>query len=351
MQGHRIVRQAAPENLEYDFAGLSDFITPTDQHYVRSHFAVPSVDASSWSLRVKGAVAQPLTLSLEQLRALPSASRVVTLECAGNGRSFLTPAVSGVQWARGAVSTAEWTGVRVVDVLAKAGVDARATRLVFEGGDSGEVKNVPHPRGAISFHRSLALGEVEARDVLVAYAMNGQPLPAANGAPVRLIVPGCYGMASVKWLAGIEAVAGEFDGYWETTDYAYWDRSGGYPVRRPLMGAQVKSLIARPSADGSVRRGATTEIVGAAWSDGPVTRIEVSTDGGATWRDGEFIDPQSAWAWRRWQFRWQVPDAPGAVVLMSRATDAKGRVQPTSRNDDYGSYVIHHVVPMPVTIA
>ncbi len=350
MQAHRIVRQASPENLEYDFGTLGEFITPVDRHYVRSHFAVPAIDAASWSLQVKGAVAQPLRLSLDELRALPRASHVVTLECAGNGRSFLTPAVSGVQWARGAVSTAEWTGARLIDILGKAGVDAGATRLVFEGGDSGEVKNTPHPRGVITFHRSLALDDVQARDVLVAYAINGQPLPAANGAPVRLIVPGCYGMASVKWLSAIEVVGGDFDVYWETTDYAYWDRSGNFPVRRPLMGAHVKSLIARPSAGDVVTRGVATEIVGAAWSDGPVTRIEVSTDGGRTWRDGEFLDPQSPWAWRRWRYRWQVPAAAGEAVLMSRATDAKGRVQPAARNDDYGSYVIHHVVPMPVKI-
>jgi DMSO/TMAO reductase YedYZ molybdopterin-dependent catalytic subunit len=255
-----------------------------------------------------------------------------------------------VQWDRGAVSTAEWTGVRIADLLAKAGVATDATRLVFEGQDKGEVKNSPFPAGPITFHRSLTIEEVKARDAIVAYAMNGQPLPAGNGAPVRLVVPGCYGMASVKWLSTIEAIKGEFGSYWETTDYAYWDRSGGRPVRRPLTGMQVKSLIARPSAGGQVTRGTTAEIVGAAWSDGPVTRIEVSTDGGKTWQDGEFIDPQSTWTWRRWRHRWQVPATAGDTVLMSRATDAKGRTQPMTRNSDYGSYVIHHVVPTSVKI-
>lgn len=346
MQGKRIVRQAAPENLESDFGAVGDFITPTDQHYVRSHFAVPQADAAAWTLQVKGAVGQPLTLTLDQLRALPKVSRVVTLECAGNGRQFLNPAVPGVQWERGAVSTAEWTGVRLADLLAKAGVATDATRLVFEGTDTGEVKNSPFPSGPIPFNRSLSLEEAKARDVIVSFSINGQPLPAAHGAPVRLIVPGCYGMASVKWLSSIEAIKGDSGSYWETTDYAYWDRSSGHPRRRPLMGLQVKSLIARPSPNGTVTRGATTEIAGAAWSDGTVTRVEVSTDGGATWRDAEFVDPEGAVTWRRWRHRWQVPSTGTTAVLMSRATDARGRTQPMTRNADFGTYVIHHVVPV-----
>ena len=349
-QGGRIVRQAAPENLESDFGTLADFITPTDQHYVRSHFAVPQIDAATWALQVKGAVGQPLTLSLEQLRALPKVSRVVTLECAGNGRVYLDPVVPGVQWERGAVSTAEWTGVRLADLLAKAGVSSEATRIAFEGLDKGDVKNVPFPSGPITFHRSLSIDEAKARDAIVAYAVNGQPLPAAHGAPARLIVPGAYGMASVKWLSSIDVIAGEFGSYWETTDYAYWDRSGGRPLRRPLMGMQVKSLIARPAANGQVTRGTMTDIVGAAWSDGVVTRVEVSTDGGTTWRDAEFVDPEGAATWRRWRHRWQVPPTGTEAVLMSRATDAKGRTQPMTRNADYGTYVIHHVVPVPVKL-
>jgi DMSO/TMAO reductase YedYZ molybdopterin-dependent catalytic subunit len=350
MQGRRIVRQASPENLESDFGVAADFITPTDQHYVRSHFAVPSIDAATWTLQVKGAVGQPLTLTLDQLRALPKVSRVLTMECAGNGRQFLNPAVPGVQWERGAVSTAEWTGVRLADVLGRVGVATDATRVVVEGHDTGEVRNAPVPSGRISYHRSLSIEEARARDVLVAWAMNGQPLLPAHGAPARLVVPGSYGMASVKWLAAIDVVKGEFDGYWETIDYAYWDRSGGRPLRRPLMGMQVKSLIARPSPDGTVTRGTATEIAGAAWSDGTVTRVEVSTDGGATWRDAEFVDPESVATWRRWRHRWQVPATGTAAVLMSRATDARGRTQPMTRNADFGTYVIHHVVPVPVTI-
>ena len=255
-----------------------------------------------------------------------------------------------MQWDRGAVSTAEWTGVRLADLLAKAGVATDATRVVFEGADKGEVKNSPFPSGPIPFNRSLSLDEAKARDVIVAFSINGQPLPASHGAPARLIVPGCYGMASVKWLSSIEAIKGDAGSYWETTDYAYWDRSSGHPRRRPLMGLQVKSLIARPSPNGTVTRGAATEITGAAWSDGTVTRVEVSTDGGTTWRDAEFVDPESVVTWRRWRHRWQVPATGTAAVLMSRATDARGRTQPMTRNADFGTYVIHHVVPVAVKV-
>ncbi|HTV03245.1 MAG TPA: sulfite oxidase [Luteitalea sp.] len=348
--GRRIVRQSAPDNLETEPAALVEFITPTDAHYIRSHFAVPQVDAATWTLQVKGAVGQPLTLTLDQLRALPKFSRVVTIECAGNGRSYLKPAVGGVQWERGAVSTAEWTGVRLSDLLSRAGAATDATRLLFEGRDKGEVKNTPLPAGPITFHRSLPIDEAKTRDAFVAYAMNGQPLPAAHGAPVRLIVPGTFGMASVKWLSSIEVLKGDFASYWESTDYAYWDRSSGRPSRRPLLGLHVKSVIASPSPAAEVRGGATAEVVGLAWSDGVVNRVEVSTDGGSTWKDAEFTDPESAWTWRRWRYRWQVPAGAGEAVLMSRATDAKGRTQPATRNPDFGTYVINHVVPMPVKI-
>lgn len=348
--GRRIVRQASPENLESDFGALSDFITPVDDHYVRSHFAVPRVDVASWALQVRGAVGQPQAFTLAQLGTLPSVSRVVTLECAGNGRTYLQPAVSGVQWERGAVSTAEWTGVRLADLLAKAGMATDATRIVFEGLDRGEVKNTPFPSGPITFHRSLSVREALERDVLVAWTINGQPLPPAHGAPARLIVPGCYGMASVKWLSAIEPIRGEFGSFWETTDYAYWDRSSGRPLRRPVMGLQVKSLIARPSAGARVARGASTVVTGAAWSDGAVTRVEISTDGGTTWADAELVDPETPHTWRRWRYRWQAPSSAGEAVLMARATDARGRTQPMTRNADYGSYLIHHVVPVPVRI-
>ncbi len=346
----RIVRSASPSNLEADFGMLDSYLTPVPQHYVRNHFPVPDVDRAAWRLRVEGAVARTLSLSLDELRTLPSVTRTVTLECAGNGRLLLTPKVTGVQWERGAVSTAEWTGVPVDVLLERAGVRDAAVDLVGEGLDGGEPGGSPRPGGEISYHRGLSIAEARRRGVLVAYAMNGAPLETLHGAPARLVVPGAYGMASVKWLSRLIVTDAPFDGYWQTTDYAYWDRSGPFPQRRPLPGVQVKSLVAEPWTGASVERGASVTVRGAAWSEGAITRVEVSADGGASWTDAVLEDEAVPGVWRRWRFAWTAPATAGPVTLMSRATDSLGRTQPMERNPDYGTYVIHHVVPVAVEV-
>jgi DMSO/TMAO reductase YedYZ molybdopterin-dependent catalytic subunit len=346
----RIVRSASPQNLEADFASLDSFITPVEKHYIRNHYPVPVVDAASWKLVVDGAVRRPLAMGIDALRAMPATTHAVTLECAGNGRLFLTPKVSGVQWAQGAVSTAEWTGVLLGELLDRAGLRPEAVDVVADGLDIGPVNTSPRPAGEISYHRGLAVREAVDRGALIAYAMNGAPLPPAHGFPARLVVPGAYGMAAVKWLRRLAVTAAPFDGYWQTTDYAYWDRSGAYPQRRPLLGIQVKSLIARPVADAQLARATAVEVTGAAWSEGSIARVDVSSDGGATWQPASFMDAPQPGVWRRWRHNWQTPATAGASTLMSRATDSLGRVQPMTRNPDYGSYVVHHVVPVSVQV-
>lgn len=346
----RIVRTASPQNLEADFAALDSYLTPVEWHYVRNHFPVPVVDAAAWRLSVQGAVATPQSLSLDDLRALPAATRTVTLECAGNGRQFLTPKVAGVQWERGAVSTAEWTGVPVEALLARAGVTAAAVDLVGEGLDVGDPDNAPRPAGTISYARGLPLAEAIRRGALIAYAMNGAPLPPAHGFPARLVVPGAYGMAAVKWLSRLLVTDAPFEGYWQTIDYAWWDRSGGLPQRRPLPPMQVKSLIAQPSTGAKVARNSRVAVSGAAWSEGAITRVEISTDGGGSWTDATLLDEALPGVWRRWTHDWTTPAAAGGATLMSRATDSLGCTQPLTRDDDYGTYVIHHVVAMPVEV-
>lgn len=346
----RIVRSESPQSLEADFASLDSFITPIEMHYVRNHYPVPEVDADAWRLSVEGDVRSPLAVSLAALRGMPATTRVATLECAGNGRLFLDPKVSGVQWGQGGVSTAEWTGVLLATLLERAGVTDDTAEVVADGLDVGPVSTTPKPAGAISYHRGLRVGEAARRGALVAYAMNGVPLPPAHGFPARLVVPGAYGMAAVKWLRRFVVTPAPFDGYWQTTDYAYWDRSGAYPQQRPLLGMQVKSLIARPVASGSVARGATVEVTGAAWSDGAITAVDVSTDGGTTWAAAALLDEAQPGVWRRWRYGWQTPATAGTATLMSRATDSLGRVQPMTRDADYGGYVIHHVVPVPIEV-
>jgi DMSO/TMAO reductase YedYZ molybdopterin-dependent catalytic subunit len=189
------------------------------------------------------------------------------------------------------------------------------------------------------------------REVLVAYQMNGRDLPRDHGYPVRAIVPGHYGMASVKWLTRIRAVRESFQGYWQTSDYAYWDDAGRQPVRRPLGEIQVKAEVARPGVYETLGPGSPYMIAGAAWSgEAEVTEVSVSTDGGATWTRAGFIDPPRRHAWRRWTLAWRTPQEPGRYTLLARAVDANGHTQPDRHDPNYGSYVINHPLPIDVFV-
>lgn len=341
-----MLRQAEPPNLEGPFAELNGRVTPSGQFYVRSHFPVPTLDAKSFRLRVDGAVDRELQLSLDELKQLPAVTREATLECAGNGRIYLTPPAEGVQWQLGAVGNAEWTGARLSDVLESSGVHADARDVVLEGADRGAAIQTPAPPGEIAYARSLPLADADR--VLLAFAMNGEPLTRDHGFPLRAIVPGHYAMASVKWLTRIHLATHPFQGYFQTTDYAYWDQEAGHTVRRPLRSMALKSSIARPEAGAVIEASSLVTIAGAAWSGGsPLDRVDISTDGGVTWSAAEFLDPEEPGVWRRWQYFWQVRSA-GEYVLVSRATDAAGRVQPGEHDERFGTYVIDHMVPVPV---
>jgi DMSO/TMAO reductase YedYZ molybdopterin-dependent catalytic subunit len=341
------MRQAEPLNLEGPFAALNGRITPTEQFYVRSHFPVPAIDARDFRLTIDGAVEQVVTLTLEDLLAMPAVTRPSTLECAGNGRIFLDPPAMGVQWQLGAVGTAEWTGVRLCDVLERAQLRPEAVDLVLEGADRGWVQQEGAAEGEIAYARSLPVSNLD--DVLLAYAMNGEPLTREHGYPLRAIVAGHYAMASVKWLTRIEAVAEPFQGYFQTSDYAYWDASGGRKVRRPLRAMALKSSIARPVDGAVVAAGSVVTISGAAWSGGPeVESVDVSTDGGATWESAQLLDTAEHGVWRRWQFAWRVA-GPGKYTLLARARDAVGKLQPSVRDLRWETYVIHHTVPVTVS--
>ena len=239
------VRMHEPRNLEFPFPTLKSWVTPNEQFFVRSHFAAPKVDPKTWKLTVEGEVENKVELTLEDLRALPAVTRPVTLECAGNNRGYLVPAVRGVQWGAGAVGNAEWTGVPLSAVLEKAKVKAGAAEVILVGADSGTVAESPGP---IHFDRSLPLEKAKRPEVLLAYKMNGEDLPAAHGAPVRAVVGGWYGMASVKWLTRIVVTEKPHDGYWQTFDYSYFDRrDGGLPTLRPVTAIHPKAQIARPA--------------------------------------------------------------------------------------------------------
>jgi DMSO/TMAO reductase YedYZ molybdopterin-dependent catalytic subunit len=345
-----IPREKDPENLEFPFASLDSFLTPNKLFYVRNHFAAPKLNVEAWRLKVEGAVKKSLELTHAEILKLPARTLPVTLECAGNGRAFLDPKTKGVQWQLGAVSTAEWTGATLASILERAGLKPEAVDVVLEGADSGEVKNEPKPDGKLHFARGLPLAKALKPEVVLAHRMNGEALSVAHGFPLRAVVAGWFGMASVKWLQRIVVTDRPFNGYDQTTDYAIWERRNGLPSLTPLTGMELKASIARPSAGEVVPAGKPYRIYGAAWAgESDVSKVEVSTDGGKTWAAARLVDEVKPFCWRRWEFRWEAPQI-GKHRLLARATDQRGRTQPMKRDPDRRNYAISHVVPVEIQV-
>ena len=346
-----IIREKMPENLEFPFASLDSYLTPNDRFYVRSHFAVPTIDTATWRLKVEGAVRTPLDLTYADLTKMTAQTTTATLECAGNARVFLSPAVKGAQWGLGAVSNAEWTGVPLGAILERAGVTSSAVEVIFEGADMGEIKDPPKPTGAIHYARSLPLSRALLPGLLLAHRMNGEPLPTSHGFPLRLVVPGWYGMASVKWLTRIVVAEQPFNGYFQTIDYARWERPNGIPTRVPLGEMQIKSEIARPDMREVIKAGSMYRVFGAAWTgDSDIARVEISIDNGATWQTTQLMGAPKRHAWRFWEYNWAVPTQTGRYTLLSRATDGRGNVQPMQRQPDLENYVINYALPIDVDV-
>jgi DMSO/TMAO reductase YedYZ molybdopterin-dependent catalytic subunit len=345
------IRQKEPANLETPLDQVDSYLTPADLFYIRSHFTAPRLERASYQLRIDGAVRDPLALTYQQLRDMPSETRVATLECAGNSRVFLIPQVGGAQWELGAVGNAEWTGVPLGALLEHAGLEEDACEIVLEGADRGTPAEAPVPPEPISYARSLPRDKALQREVLIAYQMNGRDLPLHHGYPVRAIVPGHFGMASVKWLTRIQAVREPFRGYWQTSDYGYWGDLDGKPVRRALGEMKLKSEIVRPRVYERLAPNQRYTVFGVAWAgETEATGISVSTDGGRTWAEAEFLDPVQRYAWRRWKFEWLTPAKPGRYTLLSRAKGADGSVQPAKHDQNYGSYVINYPLPIEVFV-
>jgi DMSO/TMAO reductase YedYZ molybdopterin-dependent catalytic subunit len=309
------------------------------------------VNAKSWALKVEGAVKNELQLSYDELQRLPSETRTVTLECAGNGRVYLVPKVDGAQWQLGAVSTAKWTGVPLNALLERVGVDPATVELIFEGADSGEPSKPSKPAKPISFARSIPIEKARNGDVLLAYQMNGQPLPQSHGFPLRAIVPGWYGMACVKWLSRIVAVKQPYNGYFQSVDYAYWQHRNGFLTRVPVTEMQVKSQIARPTIAEVIEKGSTYRMFGAAWSgSSAISKVEISTDGGKNFASATLLGKPIEHAWRLWEYKWNVPGKADKYLLTAKATDAKGNAQPLERDKDREAYMINHVIPIEVQV-
>mgnify|MGYP001076219134 FL=1 len=349
-----IGRQRDPENLEFPFSALDTrrLLTPNEQFYVRTHFEVPEIGAKTWNLKVEGEVERPFELSYDELRRMPSQTVTALLECSGNGRVFLEPPQVGIRWELGAVGTAEWKGVPLAVVLERAGLKPNAVEVILEGADKGEFKE-PNPRtpGVIPYARSLPLAKAKAPEVLLAYEMNGEPLPPRHGHPVRAVVAGWYGMASVKWLKRIVVTDRTFDGYFQTFMYTTWDSRHGLPTIVPVTEIQVKAQVARPAPYEVVPKGEPYRIYGAAWAGGSdVAKVEVSTDGGQSWTVAKLIGEPVTYAWRFWEHEWRTPERAGPHVIMARATDSRGRVQPMERDHDRRDAVISHVLPIEIEV-
>jgi DMSO/TMAO reductase YedYZ molybdopterin-dependent catalytic subunit len=344
----RRVVTSFPENSEMPLESVHGWVTPNRLFFVRNHFPVPAVDRAGWKLRIGGMVDHPVELRLADLVAMPQRSVFATVECAGNGRSFLRERQPGVQWGAGAIGHAEWTGVPVSAVLERAGLRPGAVEVLFQGADQGSEADHPEP---MHFARSLPLHKAMDRDTLLVLRMNGEPLTADHGAPVRLFVPGWYGVASVKWLARVEVLDGPFHGYYQTVKYTVQRRDSSGRAEPVVVGPmEVKSEVVRPG-DGETVGVGTNRLFGIAWAgEEAVGRVEVSTDGGQTWAPADLLTEPARYCWALWEYLWEVAE-PGEYTLLTRGISTSGRVQPIEHDPLNGGYLIHHSRPRQVQVA
>lgn len=327
--------QLALRNRGMPLEGLRYPVTPTGMHYLLVHYDIPEVNVDEWRLKVGGLVSRPMSLALEEIRNRPARTIAVTMECAGNGRALFAPRRISQPWLFEAIGTAEWTGTPVRGILEEAGVRHDAAEIVFTGLDRGvEGGEVQH------YQRSLTVSEALREEVLLAYEMNGEPLQPQHGYPLRLLVPGWYGMTSVKWLERIEALAEPFQGYQMARVYRYSQTEDDPGEAVTLI--RMRALMIPPGIPDFLTRtrlvqaGAVT-LTGKAWAGRlSVSRVEVSVDGGFTWSDAHLGEPVSPHAWRTWTFLWNA--RRGSHTLCVRATDSEGNVQPLEQQWNFGGY-------------
>lgn len=318
-------------NLGSSLDQIEGLLTPIPLFFVRSNYSVPAIDPELWRLEIGGLVERPLSLSLADLKALPQQRLVAFLECSGNSRTRFDPPTEGTPWCEDAIGTAEWTGVSVARVLAKAGVRPEAVEVVSQGGDSPLMR------------RGLPLQDALDPDALLVWGMNGEDLPVAHGGPVRLLIPGWGGIASTKWLVGLDLIDHRFEGFWNTENYVLLDERGVETGRVERM--PVKSVIATPGA-GTVLNAGDIVVAGYAWSgQAGIASVEVSTDAGETYAAAEIVEQAGPRSWVRFAHHWDA--CPGLHQLRSRATDAAGNVQPVTvpwNAKGYQMNAIHEVL-------
>ena len=341
--------QLATRNHGMPLEALRYPLTPIGLHYLLIHYDIPCVDPAAFRLTVDGDVARRLSLTLDEIRHRPSRAVTVTMECAGNGRARLQPRPLSQPWLMEAVGTAEWTGVPLASVLEEAGVHDGARDVVFRGLDHGIEGGEEQ-----DYARSLPLPEARRDEVLLAYEINGQPLPPQHGFPLRLVVPGWYGMTNVKWLTGITVTSVAFTGYQQSRGYRF--RSDPDDPGEPVTRMRPRSLMVPPGFPDFLTRHRIVPrgrhvIEGKAWSGtAPIARVDVSTDGGRSWVAARLGPPSAApWAWRHWSLDWDA-SVPGDYDLCCRATDETGEAQPDEPPWNLGGYVNNSVHRVPVTV-
>jgi len=323
-----IIRSDSPADFETPVQLLDKgWITSNDAHYVRSHLSVPNVELNNWNLTVEGEVNRPLKLTMRDIRGFQEVTRTVTLECSGNGRAFADPPVAGLQWEKGAVGTARWTGIPLRDVLMKAQVQPNAKHVILNGADM-PIRAVP------DFVRSIPIEKAMHPDTILAYRMNGAALPVLHGFPLRLIVPGWEAAASTKWIVDIQISEAEASGFFMQTAYRIPNRpiAPGTLVDPkdtiPYTALSVKSIFTSPLDGAMVPMGSSIQLRGFAWAgEADITQVDVSTDAGSTWNIAVLDNDKARYTWRRFRYLWK-PPAAKSFVVMSRATDSQGRTQP-----------------------
>lgn len=342
-----VVHRAHPLNCETSLAALlGGVVMPNARFYMRNNFRMPTLDAESFRLAIGGLVERPQSFTVRDLQNMRSKTQVVTLECAGNGRALFDRPTDGEKWGLGAVSTAEWTGVPLVEILDRAGVRQDAKDVLFRGADGGVVDNLPE---SIRFERSLRVDDARDSDVLLAYAMNGEPLPVEHGYPLRLIVPRWYAVASVKWLTEIELIDRAFTGHYQGDKYRYvWEREGG-TVSEPVTLQRVRALITEPLPHADVRCGELV-IRGVAWSGAaPIARIDVSVNGG-DWQEARLVSDRNRYSWQWWELLTRV-ERSGDLKLRARATDLAGRTQPERADWNRLGYGNNAIQEVPIRVS
>ena len=342
-----VMHRAHPLNCETSLAALvGGVVMPNARFYMRNNFGMPNLNAEAFRLTIGGLVERPQRFTIRDLQNMRSKTQVVTLECAGNGRALFDRPTEGEKWGLGAVSTAEWTGVPLVEILDRAGLRPDAKDVLFRGADGGIADG---RSDSMRFERSLQVDDARDGDVLLAYAMNGEPLPVEHGYPLRLIVPRWYAVASVKWLTDIELIDRAFVGHYQGNKYRYeWERDGRI-VSEPVTLQRVRALITEPVPDAGVRAGELA-IRGVAWSGAaPIARVEVSVNG-SDWQEARLVSERNRHSWQWWELITHV-ERPGDLVLRARATDLAGRTQPDRAEWNRLGYGNNAIQEVPITVA